>query len=239
MPAKMDEIMEIANRYDIPVLEDAAEALGSTFGGQRCGTFDHFGALSFNGNKMITTSGGGGALVVGNEADKKSTMFYATQAREDFPYYQHKEIGYNYRMSNICAGIGRGQMEILEEHVNHHKHVHKLYEEAFKDIDGITLKGNPSAKHDSNFWLATILIDPKKTGFTYDELRIALDKKGIETRLLWKPLHLQPVFKHNPAYINGVSERLFSQGLCLPSGPYVSDKHIEFIISEIKNLLKR
>ena len=237
LPAKMDEIMVISEKYNIPIVEDAAEAQGSSYKGRKCGTFGQFAALSFNGNKMITTSGGG-ALVVADEDAKKETMFYATQARENYPYYQHERIGYNYRMSNICAGIGRGQMTIIDEHVAHHRHVHALYKEAFANIDGITLKCNPTDDFDSNFWLSTILIDKEVTGVDYEEMRVALDAKGIETRPLWKPMHLQPVFANNPAYVNGVSESLFNQGLCIPSGPYVTDEDVAFIVSEIKNCMK-
>ncbi len=237
MPAKMDEICQIASRWEIPVLEDAAEALGSEYKGQQCGTFGQFGALSFNGNKMITTSGGG-ALVCADEDAKKQTMFYATQAREAAPYYQHEKIGYNYRMSNICAGIGRGQMLVLDEHIAHHRHVWELYSRAFADVPGITLKGNPGPDWNSNFWLCTILIDPDICGVDYEQLRVKLDAANIETRPLWKPMHLQPVFKDSPAYLNGVSEKLFNQGLCLPAGPCVSDDDVEYIISEIKKCLK-
>ena len=237
MPAKMKEIMEIANRYDIPVLEDAAEALGSVYNGQPCGTFGRFSALSFNGNKMITTSGGG-ALVCSSEEDRKRTMFYATQAREPFPYYQHKKIGYNYRMSNICAGIGRGQMTVLDEHIAHHKHVHALYEAAFDKIEGIDMHRNPSSCFDSNYWLSSILIDSKVTGFNYDELRLALQAVNIESRPLWKPMHLQPVFKEAPRYVDGTSERLFNQGLCLPSGPMVSDEDVARVVDVIRGMHK-
>lgn len=237
MPAKMDEILAIAAHYEIPVLEDAAEALGSEYKGRKCGTFGHFGALSFNGNKMITTSGGG-ALVVPEEEAKKKTMFYATQAREPFPYYQHEEIGYNYRMSNICAGIGRGQMTVLEEHIAHHRHVHDLYAKAFADMEGITLHHAPNADYNPNYWLSTILIDPEKTGFDYEQLRVALDAANVETRPLWKPMHLQPVYKDNPCYVDGTSERLFQKGLCLPAGPYVTDRDVAYIIEEIRSLYK-
>lgn len=237
MPAKMDEICAIAAKYDIPVLEDAAEALGSEYKGRKCGTFGTFGALSFNGNKMITTSGGG-ALVVQDEAAKKLTMFYATQAREAFPYYQHEKIGYNYRMSNICAGIGRGQMTVLEEHIAHHRHVHALYEKAFEGIDGITLKSNPDERFNANYWLSTILVDLEKTGTDYEEMRQKLDAVGIETRPLWKPMHLQPVFRNNPCYVNGTSERLFNMGLCIPSGPMVTDEDVAYIVEKIKGCCK-
>lgn len=237
MPAKMDEICEIAHKYNIPVLEDAAEALGSEYKGRKCGTFGKFGALSFNGNKMITTSGGG-ALVCADEAAKKQTMFYATQAREAAPYYQHEKIGYNYRMSNICAGIGRGQMFVLDEHIAHHRHVWSLYNKAFENIPGITLKGNPGPDWNSNYWLCTILIDPQVTGTDYETLRIKLDAANIETRPLWKPMHMQPVFSNAPAYVNGISEKLFNKGLCLPAGPCVSDEDVEYIVAEIKKCLK-
>ncbi len=238
MPAMMDELMSIADKYGIPVLEDAAEALGSRYGGQCCGTYGHYGALSFNGNKMITTSGGG-ALVVPGEKEKNEVMFYATQSREPFPYYQHEKVGYNYRMSNICAGIGRGQMTILEEHIAHHRHVHALYAEAFADMEGIELFSNPSDKWDSNYWLCNIVIDKEVTGFDYEELRQALDHAGIESRPLWKPMHLQPVFSNCPAYTNGVSESLFAKGLCLPAGPWVSDNDIARIIQHIKDAYRR
>lgn len=233
MPGKIDEILAVADRYGIPVLEDAAEALGSRYNGQLCGTFGQYGALSFNGNKMITTSGGG-ALIVPGEKEKKEVMFYATQAREPFPYYQHEKIGYNYRMSNICAGIGRGQMTILDEHIAHHRHVHEVYVREFADMPGITLHSNPSDKFDSNYWLCNIIIDKEVTGFDYEELRVALDKAGIESRPLWKPMHLQPVFKGCPAYLNGVSESLFNKGLCLPAGPWVSDENLKYICDTVR-----
>ncbi len=238
MPAKIDEICAVAEHYGIPVLEDAAEALGAEYKGRKCGTFGRFGALSFNGNKMITTSGGG-ALVVPDEDTKKETMFYATQAREPFPYYQHEKIGYNYRMSNICAGIGRGQMTVLDEHIAHHHHVHALYEKAFEDFDGITLKSNPGKDWNANYWLCTILVNPEVTGIDYEGVRRALDEDNIETRPLWKPMHLQPVYKDNPRYVNGVSERLFNKGLCLPAGPCVTDEDVAFIVDRIKAAYRR
>ena len=238
MPAMLDEIIAVANKYDIPVLEDAAEALGSTYAGQQCGTFGQYGALSFNGNKMITTSGGG-AIVCPTAEKKQRATFFATQAREPFPYYQHEHIGYNYRMSNICAGIGRGQMTVLRDHIAHHRHVADLYRQLFKDVDGITLHTNPSEKQQSNYWLNTITVDPTKCGIDCDTLRQRLDTKAIETRLLWKPLHLQPVFAACPAYVNGVSEHLFGMGLCLPSGPMVSDDDVEYIVNEIKSCCTR
>ena len=236
MPAKMDEIVAVAGKYQIPILEDAAEALGARYKGACCGTLGEVAALSFNGNKMITTSGGG-ALICSTDAAKKEAVFYATQARESYPYYQHEKIGYNYRMSNVCAGIGRGQMEVLEDHVAHHKHVHQLYQKAFEPIDGVSVQDNPDEDFDSNFWLSTILIDENKTGVNYEMLRVALDKKNIETRPLWKPLHLQPVFSSAPAYVDGTSERLFQQGLCLPSGPCVSDEEVQYVVDSIMECL--
>lgn len=237
MPADMDRILEIAARHDIPVVEDAAEALGSNYRGHACGTFGQFGVLSFNGNKMITTSGGG-ALVCPDDASRARAVFFATQAREPFPYYQHEHIGYNYRMSNICAGIGRGQMTILDEHIAHHRHLASLYAQLFEAIPGITFHGNPNPHTDANFWLSTITVDPDLTGgLTPDAIRLHLDKLGVETRLLWKPMHLQPVYADAPAYVNGVSEHLFSRGLCLPSGPWVTDENVRMIVNEIASLL--
>lgn len=232
MPAQMDAIMAIAERYEIPVVEDAAEGFGSRFKGQVCGTFGRFGIMSFNGNKMITTSGGG-ALICPDDEAKKRVLFYSTQAREPFPYYQHEEIGYNYRMSNICAGIGRGQMTIVDEHVRHHKHICQLYAELLKDVEGIDVHVNPTADHDSNYWLTTVTIDPRRTGTDYEQVRQYLDAKNIESRPLWKPMHLQPVYKDVPAYVNGTAEALFNVGLCLPSGPYVTDEQVDLIVKEI------
>ena len=232
MPAYIDEIMEIAQRYDIPVIEDAAEGFGSKYKGRIVGTFGQFGIMSFNGNKMITTSGGG-ALICPDEDTKKRIMFFATQAREPMPYYLHKEIGYNYRMSNICAGIGRGQMTIANEHITHHIHIKKLYEAAFKEVEGVQLHTAPHNYMEPNYWLNTILIKPEKMGCNYETIRQHLDSVGIESRPLWKPMHTQPVFKDAPAYVNGVSERLFSQGLCLPSGPYVSDEDAMRVVKEV------
>ncbi len=237
MPARIDDIMEIARRYEIPVVEDSAEAFGSRYRGQLCGTFGDFGIMSFNGNKMITTSGGG-ALICPDEATKKKTMFYATQSREPMPYYLHKEIGYNYRMSNICAGIGRGQMTVLDEHLAHHKHLCGRYVELFAGVDGITVHTNPDERCDANYWLNTILVDPVKTGTDYDTIRLHLESCNIESRPLWKPMHTQPVFSGAPAYVNGVSEKLFTMGLCLPSGPWVSDEDVERVAREIISCCK-
>ena len=232
MPGMIDEIMEIARRYEIPVIEDSAEAFGSRYRGQLCGTFGDFGIMSFNGNKMITTSGGG-ALICPDQASKKKTMFYATQSREPVPYYLHKEIGYNYRMSNICAGIGRGQMTVLDEHLAHHKHLCDRYVELFAGVDGITVHTNQNEHSDSNYWLNTILIDKSKTGTDHNAVRCHLETCNIESRPLWKPMHTQPVFSGAPSYVNGVSERLFDNGLCLPSGPWVSDEDVERVAREI------
>lgn len=231
MPARIDEIFEVAKRYEIPVLEDAAEGFGSVYKGQVCGTFGDYGVMSFNGNKMITTSGGG-ALICPDSDTKKRVMFYATQAREPFPYYQHEKIGYNYRMSNICAGIGRGQMTVADEHIRHHQWVHEQYEKAFAEIDAITVHSAPEEYMKPNYWLSTIRFEDGK--HTVDGELLSLIQKlsdaNIETRPLWKPMHLQPVYKDAPAYTNGVSERLFSCGLCLPSGPYVREEEINNIV---------
>lgn len=231
MPARIDEIFEVAKRYEIPVLEDAAEGFGSVYKGQVCGTFGDYGVMSFNGNKMITTSGGG-ALICPDSDTKKRVMFYATQAREPFPYYQHEKIGYNYRMSNICAGIGRGQMTVADEHIRHHQWVHEQYEKAFAEIDAITVHSAPEEYMKPNYWLSTIRFEGGK--HTVDGELLSLIQKlsdaNIEIRPLWKPMHLQPVYKDAPAYTNGVSERLFSCGLCLPSGPYVREEEINYIV---------
>ena len=236
MPAKIDEIMEIANRYEIPVVEDAAEGFGSKYKGKTCGTFGEYGIMSFNGNKMITTSGGG-AIICPNEETKKRILYFATQARQPAPYYLHTEIGYNYRMSNICAGIGRGQMAIANEHIRHHKKLCKIYTELFTGVEGINVHKNPSEIFDSNYWLNTITIDPQKTGTNYETIRQHLENKNVESRPLWKPMHTQPVYKDAPNYTNGVSESLFEKGLCLPSGPYVTEMDCRYIADEIISCL--
>ena len=234
MPARIDEILEIAHRYEIPVLEDAAEGFGSRYKGQVCGTFGEYGVMSFNGNKMITTSGGG-ALICPNEEAKKRVMFYATQAREPYPYYQHEKIGYNYRMSNICAGIGRGQMTVADAHVKHHQWVHDQYVKRLSGIDGLVVHCAPSSDMESNYWLSTIRFEDGKHTIDGDLLPLIekLSAANIETRPLWKPMHLQPVYKDVPAYVNGISEKLFSCGLCLPSGPYVGEEEIDYIVKTI------
>ncbi len=238
MPAKIDEIMEIARRYEIPVLEDAAEGFGSRYKGQVCGTFGTFGVMSFNGNKMITTSGGG-ALICPDAEAKKRVMFYATQAREPYPYYQHERIGYNYRMSNICAGIGRGQMTVADEHIKHHQWVHEQYVQRLGDVDGLIVHCAPGDEMQSNYWLSTIRFEDGKHVISDDLLPFAerLSEANIETRPLWKPMHLQPVYKDAPAYTNGVSEHLFKSGLCLPSGPCVREAELDYIVKKIKENL--
>jgi len=272
MPYDVEKIMAIAEKYDIPVVEDAAEGFGSRFDGQVLGTFGKYGVLSFNGNKMITTSGGR-ALITENQNEWREIMMYATQYREAYPYYQHEKIGYNYRMSNICAGIGRGQMTVADEHIAHHKHVQKMYEELLADVPGIKVHGNPDSRYDSNFWLCTITIDPSvrikgqenayktivkgavggaagvihaassatidcQPNDNVEALRVVLDEAQIEARPLWKPMHKQPVYKDAPAYLNGVSEGLFKIGMCLPSGPYVTDDDVRYIVETIKGAIQ-
>ena len=236
MPAKMDEIMAIANEYEIPVLEDSAEALGSQYKGRKCGTFGRFACLSFNGNKMITTSGGG-ALICSNQEDAQKTLFYATQARDDAPWYQHTHIGYNYRMSNISAGIGRGQMFILKEHIERHRVIHDLYSRLLTNLPGITVHQKPSDDYDSNYWLTCILVNPLKTRITTTDIIKKLYSENIESRHLWKPLHLQPIFKNSPIFINGTSEDLFKMGICLPSGPMLTDEDIIRVVEVIKRVM--
>lgn len=235
MPAQMDEINQIAKKYGIPVLEDAAEALGSQYNDRYCGTFGKFGVLSFNGNKMITTSGGG-ALICESKAEAGKTKFYATQARDNAPHYQHTEIGYNYRMSNICAGIGRGQMTILESHLARRREIHTFYLEKLSDLPGITVFDNPSSAFHSNFWLTCILVEPKLAGFTREDVRLAMEAANIETRPLWKPMHLQPVFANAPYYGNGVAGHLFETGLCLPSGAGLTDEDLLRVVEVIKKM---
>lgn len=232
MPARIDEICAVGEKWGIPVVEDAAEALCSKYKGRYCGTFGDYGVFSFNGNKMITTSGGG-ALVCPDAESKKRAIFFATQAREPFPYYQHEHIGYNYRLSNISAGIGRGQMSVLDAHLAHHRELAALYEELFADVAGITVHKNPTADCDSNYWLSTIEIDREITGCTPEDLRLHLASLNVESRPLWKPMHLQPVYADAPAYVNGVSEHLFARGLCIPSGPWVTPDDVRMIVKEI------
>ena len=228
MPYKINEIHAISKKYDIPVIEDSAESLGSKYEGRNCGTFGDLSILSFNGNKIITTSGGG-ALVTKTLEQKQKAVFLATQARDDAPHYQHSHVGYNYRMSNIVAGIGRGQMTILDSHVSKRRANHQLYKDSFKDINQISFLNEPENVY-SNRWLSCILLDSEKTR---ESLRLALDKENIESRPLWKPMHQQPIFKHAPSYLNGVSDELFQKGLCLPSGSNLSDEELDRVISAI------
>lgn len=235
MPAQMDRIMAIANEYDIPVIEDAAEALGSTINGKSVGTFGLKGILSFNGNKIITTSGGG-ALISDNEEYIKKSRFLATQARDVAPHYQHSEIGYNYRMSNVCAAIGRGQMEVLDEHISLRRQNFDMYKTAFKEIEGISLLEEPEG-YFSNRWLSTILIDPLKiNGISREDIRLELEIINIESRPLWKPMHLQPVFEGSPYYGGNVSEDLFKNGLCLPSGSNLTHEDLQKVIEKVLSL---
>ena len=223
VPYKIDEIRTVADKFSIPILEDSAEALGSSFKGQKCGTFGDIGVLSFNGNKIITTSGGG-AIVTSTAALKEKAIFFATQSRDDAPHYQHSEIGYNYRMSNICAGIGRGQMEVLDNHVALRRAMHDFYVEVFKDVAGVTVFTVPNEDYFANYWLSAILIDPAITaGMTRQTMRLALDAENIESRPLWKPMHLQPIFEKYPYYGDKIAETLFENGLCLPSGSNLTD----------------
>lgn len=273
MPAKISELLAVADKWDIPIIEDAAEGFGSRYKGQVCGTFGKYGVLSFNGNKMITTSGGG-ALICPDDQAWNNIMFLATQARESYPYYQHEQIGYNYRLSNVCAGIGRGQMTVVNDHIAHHRHVHDLYKKLLADVNGITVHDNANSDIDSNFWLCTILLDEHlrvegddavyaevvngavggAAGVTHaaksvhtqlepnrnvEAMRIALDNANVESRPLWKPMHCQPVYHDCPCYVNGVSESLFKCGLCLPSGPCVSDEDIVYIVDVIKRVILR
>ncbi|ELR80712.1 DegT/DnrJ/EryC1/StrS aminotransferase [Elizabethkingia anophelis R26] len=237
MPFKVDEILAIANRYNIPLIEDAAEALGSTYKGKMCGTFGRFGVLSFNGNKIITTSGGG-ALVCHTKEDKDKAVFLSTQARDNAPHYQHSHIGYNYRMSNICAGIGRGQMEVLQERVDARRKIHDFYLGLFNDLNGIKVFSEPNTDYFSNHWLSAITIDPEITGVTREELRLTLLEDNIESRPLWKPMHMQPVFSNAPYYGGKVAEELFEDGLCLPSGSSMTDTERERITKTVKKVFK-
>lgn len=237
MPAKMNEIVAISNKYNIPIIEDAAEALGSTYYDKKCGTFGEYGVLSFNGNKIITTSGGG-ALICPNETADKHIKFLATQARENMPYYYHNVIGYNYRLSNISAGIGCGQMQVLDDHVARRRAIHKLYTELLKDVDGISVKQNPSDKFDSNFWLTTITFN-EKLNVTPEDMRLALEAENIESRWLWRPMHMQPVYHDAPYYGGNCAESLFNTGLCLPSGSCLTDEDIHRVVNAIKNFLSK
>lgn len=238
MPYMVDEIQRISRKYDIPVIEDSAEALGSSYKGKKCGGFGDFGILSFNGNKIITTSGGG-ALVLKDKEQRKRAIFLATQARDNAPHYQHSEIGYNYRLSNISAGIGRGQMEILESHVDLRRKMHQFYVNLFNSVPGVEVFSEPSEDYYSNHWLTAIAVDELKTGgISREDLRLALEKANIESRPLWKPMHLQPIFEECLFYGNGVAEQLFEKGLCLPSGSNLTEEERARIERAVQNCLK-
>lgn len=238
MPFKVEEVMAVAEKYHIPVIEDAAEALGSTYKGKACGTFGRFGVLSFNGNKIITTSGGG-ALACHTQEDKDKAVFLSTQARDNAPHYQHSHIGYNYRMSNICAGIGRGQMEVLDERVQARRSMQQFYTELFTGIEGVTVFTEPSSDYFSNHWLSAITINPEIAGKTREDLRLALLVDNIESRPLWKPMHLQPVFAGSPYYGENVAENLFNNGLCLPSGSNLSEADRKRISAKVKEVFSK
>ena len=255
MPYNVEAVQQIADKYGITLVEDTAESLGSLYRGKNLGTFGKFGVLSFNGNKMITTSGGG-ALICPDAATKKKALCYATQAREEFPFYQHEDIGYNYRLSNICAGIGRGQMNVLDSNIAHHKHVQSLYVQLLAGVPGIEVHSQPATgEFDSNYWLCTITIDPSvrvvgqerayegatrlksQPNDNVEALRKHMSAAGVEVRPVWKPLHLHPAFADCPAYENGISESVFRVGMCLPSGPYVSDEDVRYIVETIKGAI--
>ena len=239
MPAKMDEILFIVNKYEIPILEDAAEAMGSAYKGIHCGTFGELAAFSFNGNKIITTSAGG-ALVSKNEEYIRKARFLATQARDVAPHYQHSQIGYNYRMDNVVAGIGRGQMEVLPQRVEQRRKNNQYYRKHLSAIEGITFHTEPSPDFFSNYWLTCIVIDPEKTGgLTREDVRLALEEANIESRPLWKPMHLQPVFSSCPYYGEKVCETLFNKGLCLPSGSVLTESELKRVVEIIQNVLKQ
>lgn len=238
MPAKMDELLAVAQEFNIPIIEDAAEALGSTYKGKSCGTFGRFGVLSFNGNKIITTSGGG-ALVSHTKEDRDHAVFLSTQARDDAPHYQHSHIGYNYRMSNICAGIGRGQMEVLNQRVAARRKMCDFYVDLFQDIAGVHVFVAPHVDFYSNHWLSAITVDADQAGLTVEQLRLAFLEENIESRPLWKPMHLQPVFADAPYYGAKVAEQLFDEGLCLPSGSNLSDEERSRITACVRNLFAK
>lgn len=237
MPAKMDEIRAIANKYGIPIVEDSAEALGSEYKGKKCGTLGNYGCLSFNGNKIITTSGGG-ALVCRSKEEADRVKFYATQAREQRPYYYHETIGYNYRLSNVSAGIGCGQMDVLQPHVELRRAIHDFYTKELAEIDGLSVQQNPSTDFNSNFWLSTVLIDPK-TGKDPESLRQFMLDAGVETRRLWRPMHMQPVFADAPYYGGTTCETLFDRGLCLPSGSGLKEEELRYVADKIKEFFNK
>lgn len=237
MPAKMNEIRAIADKYGIPIVEDSAEALGSEYKGKKCGTLGNYGCLSFNGNKIITTSGGG-ALVCHSKEEADRVKFYATQAREQRPYYYHETIGYNYRLSNVSAGIGCGQMDVLQPHVELRRAIHDFYTKELAEIDGLSVQQNPSTDFNSNFWLSTVLIDPK-TGKDPESLRQFMLDAGVETRRLWRPMHMQPVFADAPYYGGTTCETLFDRGLCLPSGSGLKEEELRYVADKIKEFFNK
>lgn len=237
MPAKMDEIRAIADKYGIPIVEDSAEALGSEYKGKKCGTLGNYGCLSFNGNKIITTSGGG-ALVCHSKEEADRVKFYATQAREQRPYYYHETIGYNYRLSNVSAGIGCGQMDVLQPHVELRRAIHDFYTKELAEIDGLSVQQNPSTDFNSNFWLSTVIIDPK-TGKDPESLRQFMLDAGVETRRLWRPMHMQPIFADAPYYGGTTCETLFDRGLCLPSGSGLKEEELRYVADKIKEFFNK
>ena len=239
VPYQIEAVRAVADNYQIPILEDSAEALGSAYKGQKCGTFGDIGVLSFNGNKIITTSGGG-AIVTKTAEQKEKAVFYATQARDAAPHYQHSEIGYNYRMSNICAGIGRGQMEVLDQHVALRRAMHDFYVNVFATIEGVDVFSTPNDDYFANYWLTAIIIDATKTnGITRETLRLAFEAANIESRPLWKPMHLQPIFSNYPYYGSNIAETLFDNGLCLPSGSNLTDTDRNRIAAVIREVFGR
>lgn len=239
MPAKMDEISSIANQYSIPIIEDAAESLGSAYKGKKCGSFGDIAALSFNGNKIITTSSGG-ALVSSKRNYVEKALFLSTQARDNAPHYQHSELGYNYRMGNIVAGVGRGQMEVLQDRVNKRRQNNLIYREYFKNVEGVIMQTEPNEDFYSNYWLTCILIDPEKTGgITNEMIRLKFADANIESRLLWKPMHLQPLFDGSKFYGNGNCEFFFNNGLCLPSGSSLTDNDFDRILGVLSSVFNK
>ena len=238
VPYKIEEVRALADQYEIPILEDSAEAIGSSFKGQKCGTFGEIGVLSFNGNKVITTSGGG-AIITKTKELKDKALFFATQSRDNAVHYQHSEIGYNYRLSNICAGIGRGQMEVLDSRVQARRMMHDFYVDLFKEIPGVTVFTAPNEDYFANYWLSSILIDPKLTkGIDREAVRLVFEGENIECRPIWKPMHLQPIFEKYPYYGTTVAATLFENGLCLPSGSNLSDRDRERISEVVNKIFK-
>ncbi|QBN19833.1 DegT/DnrJ/EryC1/StrS family aminotransferase [Flavobacterium nackdongense] len=238
VPYKIEEIRAVADRYEIPILEDSAEAIGSSYKGQKCGTFGEIGILSFNGNKVITTSGGG-AIITKTKEVKEKALFFATQSRDNAVHYQHSEIGYNYRLSNICAGIGRGQMEVLDARVQARRMMHDFYVDLFKEVAGVTVFTAPNNDYFANYWLSAVLIDPQLTkGIDRESVRLVFEVENIECRPIWKPMHLQPIFEKYPFYGTTVAATLFENGLCLPSGSNLTDEDRARISEVVKKIFK-